>query len=235
MNWRITRFPTLDSTNDLALEWMRAGRAAAGDVLVTAEQLAGRGRLGRTWHSPPGALLMTAVLPFLPQRVGWTALAAGAAVASTVRELGAPAGVKWPNDVVLEGRKLAGVLAETSVPGLVAVGIGLNVSNPLPPDPALADRTARLVEVAPALDPDQVLDLLLPQLAYFWKLLLDDDLTALRDRWTDLDTTIGRRVLWSERSVTGTAVGIDGSGALRLRTDDGRRLTASVGEVTFLD
>ena len=235
MNWRITRFPTLPSTNDLALEGMRAGRAAAGDVLVAAEQHAGRGRLGRTWHSAPGALLVTAVLPFIPERVGWTALAAGAAVASTVRGLGAPAGVKWPNDVVLDGRKLAGVLVETAVPRLVAVGIGLNVCNPLPDDPELALRTARLAELDPTLEPEAVLDLLLPQLAYFWKLLLDDDLTALRDRWTDLDTTIGRRVLWSEHSVPGTAIGIDGSGALRLRMDDGQRQTATVGEVTFLD
>src|SRR5579872_1660136 len=101
MEWRIHRFETLASTNDLALEWMRAGRAGPGDVLVAAEQSAGRGRPGRRWESPEGALLLTAVLPFTPARVGWTALAAGIAVARAARDLGAPAGVKWPNDVAL--------------------------------------------------------------------------------------------------------------------------------------
>src|SRR3954469_13932066 len=114
MNWRIERFAVLPSTNDLALTRMRCGEARAGDVIVAGSQSAGRGRPGRTWHSPEGALLMTAVLPFHPARAGWNALAAGAAVASAVRALGAPAGVKWPNDVVIHGRKLAGILAETT-------------------------------------------------------------------------------------------------------------------------
>lgn len=234
MNWNVTRFPLLASTNDLALEWLRAGQARAGDVLVTAEQLAGRGRPGRSWHSPRGALLMTAILPFAPERVGWTALAAGIAVASAVRELGAPAGVKWPNDVVLEGRKLAGILAETSVPGLVAVGIGMNVTNPLPPDPDLAARTARLADLVPGVDVDGMLQRVLGHLAGTWSLLAAADLHPLQRAWTELDTTQGRRVQWSAAGVCGTAEGIDETGALLLRTDDARLVTAAVGEVTFL-
>src|SRR5689334_17674790 len=100
MDWRIHHFPTLPSTNDLALDWMRAARARAGDVLVAAEQLAGRGRPGRVWRSSRGALLLTAVLPFRPERAGWSALAAGIAVALAAADLGAPASVKWPNDVL---------------------------------------------------------------------------------------------------------------------------------------
>lgn len=234
MNWNVTRFPVLASTNDLALEWMRAGNARAGDVLVTAEQRAGRGRPGRAWHSPPGALLMTAVLPFVPERVGWTSLAAGIAVATAVREWGVPAGVKWPNDIVLDGRKLAGVLAETSVPGLVAVGIGLNVTNPLPADPELAARTARLVDTLPEITVEQVLEQVLAQLERQWTLLEVLDACLLSVVWEALDTTRGRRLRWSEEGVTGTAEGVDEHGALILRTDSGRLVTAAVGEVTFL-
>lgn len=234
MNWSVTRFPILASTNDLALEWMRAGHARAGDVLVAAEQLAGRGRPGRSWHSPKGALLMTAVLPFVPERVGWTALAAGIAVASAVRELGPRAGVKWPNDVVLEGRKLAGVLAETSVAGLVAVGIGMNVTNPLPPDPELTVRTARLADFVPQVDVDTVLERVLEHLEQQWMLLSAADLGSLRRAWIGLDTTCGRRLRWSETGTAGTAEGVDESGALILRTDEGHRFSAAVGEVTFL-
>lgn len=235
LSWRVTRFPILASTNDLALEWMRAGTARAGDVLVTAEQTSGRGRPGRTWHSPKGALLMTAVLPFLPERVGWTSLAAGLAVARAAGSLGAPAGVKWPNDVVLEGRKLAGILAETSVPHLVAVGIGLNVTNPLPPDPHLAARTARLADSIPDVTVEHALEAVLAQLDAAWQLLQAPDLTPLQASWRDLDTTSGRRLRWSQQDLTGTALGVDDRGALRLRTSDGTIVTAAVGEVGFLD
>ena len=233
MNWRIHRFPILPSTNDLALEWMRSGQATAGDVLVADEQLAGRGRPGRAWHSGHGALLFTAVLPFWPERVGWTALAAGVAVASAVRELGAPAGVKWPNDVVLRRRKLAGILVETSTPGLAAVGVGMNVSNPLPEE--VRERAVRLDDSVPDVTPESVLDAVLGQMAAAWDRLSVNDLAALRERWEALDTTVGRGVRWSEAGIVGTADGIEDSGALRIRTDDGRVLVAAVGEVGFLD
>jgi len=235
MTWRIHRFPILASTNDLALEWVRAGTADVGDVVVAAEQTAGRGRPGRSWHSPRGALLMSAVLPFHPARVGWTALAAGLAAAEAARDLGAPAGVKWPNDVVIGARKLAGVLAEASVPGLVVVGIGMNVSNPAPDDPELAARSARLVEYTPEAGVDTVLDALLERLAARWELLAAAEPGPLRRAWEALDTTAGRRLLWSESRAAGIAEGVDDAGALRLRAGDGRLLTAVVGEVTFLD
>jgi BirA family biotin operon repressor/biotin-[acetyl-CoA-carboxylase] ligase len=234
MTWRISRFPILASTNDLALDWMRSGHATAGDVLVTEEQLSGRGRPGRVWHSPKGALLMTAVLPFIPERVGWTSLAAGVAVASAARDLGAPACVKWPNDVTLHGRKLAGVLAETSVARLVAVGIGMNVCNPLPDAPELVARSARLADTIPCATVDAALNTVLARLAGFWDHLSASDLTPLREAWSALDTTAGRRLHWSERGVSGVAQGVDEHGALVLRTDEGRLVTAAVGEVTFL-
>lgn len=227
----MTRLPAVPSTNDLALESMRAGRAAPGELIVAEEQTAGRGRPGRTWVSQRGALLCTAILPFYPERAGWTALAAGVAVARAVRELGAPAGVKWPNDVVLSGRKLAGILVETCVPGLAAVGIGLNVRNPAPP----ALPIAVLADFLPAVDLESVLQALLPQLVLAWEQLAGPDLLNLRDAWLELDTTRGRRVRWVEERVTGEAEGIDASGALLIRAEDGRLLTAQVGEVGFLD
>jgi BirA family transcriptional regulator, biotin operon repressor / biotin---[acetyl-CoA-carboxylase] ligase len=235
MNWRIHRFVTLPSTNDLALEWMREGRANPGDVFVAARQTGGRGRPGRAWHSPEGALLFTAVLPFRPERAGWTALAAGLAVARAVRELGAPAGVKWPNDVVLDGRKLAGVLAETTVPHLVAVGIGLNVTNPPPADSVLAGRVIRLADAVPDARPDSTLEVLLRHLSECWALLFARDLAPLHQAWVELDRTAGRRIRWSEEGVTGLAAGVDTSGALLIRTSDDRHIRASVGEVAFID
>jgi BirA family biotin operon repressor/biotin-[acetyl-CoA-carboxylase] ligase len=238
MHWRLRRFPILASTNDLALEWLRSGQAAAGDVLVAEEQLAGRGRPGRVWHSAKGALLFTAVLPFRPERVGWTSLTAGIAVAEAVRSLDAPAGVKWPNDVVLEGRKLAGILAETTATTsppchILAVGIGVNVTNPLPDDPALAGRAARLADFLPAVTTEQVLEAVLQRLAERWPLLAASDLGPLLQAWVELDTTRGRRVRWSQEDLTGVAQGVDDAGALLILADDGRRVAAAAGEVEF--
>jgi biotin-[acetyl-CoA-carboxylase] ligase BirA-like protein len=233
VTWEIEEFPLLPSTNDLALDRMRAGACRAGDVLIAAEQVAGRGRPGRSWHSPVGGLWMTAVLPFYPKRVGWTSLAAGLAVARAVRDLGAAARVKWPNDVLLDGRKLAGVLAETSSPDLVAIGIGLNVLNPVPDDPVLAARCARLVETVPGVQVATVRDSILAQLETIWRLLAAPDLHPLRSAWEELDAARGRSVLWSATRAAGIAEGVDAAGALLIRTSDGSLRAASVGEVSF--
>jgi BirA family biotin operon repressor/biotin-[acetyl-CoA-carboxylase] ligase len=234
MEWRVQRFPILASTNDLALGLMRAGAASAGDVWVADEQSAGRGRRGRSWHSTRGALMFTAALQFYPERAGWTALAAGCAVAAAVRDLGAPASVKWPNDVLVGGRKLAGVLVESCVPALAAVGIGLNVTNALPPDEALLCPATRLEDHLPGVGLELVLDRVLAQLAAHWELLRGGDLAALHRIWNGLDTTRGRRVRWSYEAASGTALGIEESGALRLHLDDGRLVSAVVGEIDFV-
>jgi BirA family biotin operon repressor/biotin-[acetyl-CoA-carboxylase] ligase len=175
------------------------------------------------------------VLPFWPERVGWVALAAGLSAAQAVRDLGAEAGVKWPNDVTLQGKKLAGVLAETSVPDLVAIGIGMNVTNPLPEDPVLAARCARLADPLPEVTLDTMLEALLARLGENWGALEAGGVSGLHQAWSALDTTAGRPLRWSEQGLTGTALGIDEAGRLRLRCTDGREITASVGEVGFLD
>lgn len=234
MNWHIQRFPILVSTNGLALDWLESGHVDAGNVIVAEEQTWGRGRHGRKWHSPKGALLMTAVLPFWAERVGWTSLAAGISVALAVRDLGAPAGVKWPNDVVLDGRKLGGVLVETNYPKLCCVGIGLNVRNPLPPDDVLMQPAARLADVLPEIEVEAVLQAVLARLAATWELLAAERWDALRAHWEQLDTTAGRRVRWSQGDVTGVAEGIDADAALVLRLDNGTRAAARMGEIQFL-
>lgn len=123
--------PQTGSTNADLLEAARAG-AAEGLVLVAEEQTAGRGRLGRTWSAPAGAALTFSVLlrpaGVPPTRLGWLPLLTGVAVAAAVRaETGVPASLKWPNDVLVGERKLAGILAEAHSDAVV-VGVGLNVT-----------------------------------------------------------------------------------------------------------
>jgi BirA family biotin operon repressor/biotin-[acetyl-CoA-carboxylase] ligase len=234
MNWRLHHFPSLDSTNTLALQWLREGRANPGDVLLADEQTAGRGRQGRVWHSPRGMLIMTAVLPLRMGRAGWTSLAAGIATTRAVNDLGADAGVKWPNDVWLRGGKLAGILVETTGGDLAAMGLGMNVVNPLPDAARLANPPSRLADWVPHVTVEGLLERVLERLDECWELLEQPDLTPLRRLWEELDTTAGRPVRWSNNGVTGVARGVDDAGALLIETDGGRVEHAAVGEVTFL-
>jgi BirA family biotin operon repressor/biotin-[acetyl-CoA-carboxylase] ligase len=141
----IRRFATIDSTNRYVLECAATG-AAEGLVAVADEQTAGRGRLGRTWIAPPGAALLVSVLlrPVLPpERMHLVTLAAALALVDVVPE---DAQVKWPNDVVVADRKLAGILAETDGAGAVVVGMGCNVRADWFPDELRETATATVIE-----------------------------------------------------------------------------------------
>ncbi|MGE5071819.1 MAG: biotin--[acetyl-CoA-carboxylase] ligase [Anaerolineae bacterium] len=139
-------FPTIGSTNDEALAWAAAGAPDAA-LVVSDEQTAGRGRSGRKWHTPPGAALAMSLIlrPTVFERTApgrYTGLAA-LAVAQHCQMLGLQAEIKWPNDVLLTGRKVAGILVESVWAGdaldAAVVGIGLNVAAAaLPPPETLA-------------------------------------------------------------------------------------------------
>jgi BirA family biotin operon repressor/biotin-[acetyl-CoA-carboxylase] ligase len=193
-----------------------ADRARAGEpaglVVVAEEQAAGRGRLGRSWVSPARAGLTFSVLlrPDLPPtRWAWVPLLAGVAVARAVREQAAvDADLKWPNDVLIAGRKVCGVLSEAVAPDAVVVGVGLNVTTrreELPHDAA----TSLRLENAATTDRDTLLRATLRELG---RVLADPDLTGYRE----LCSTIGRRVRLElpAASVEGTAEGVDEDGRL---------------------
>ncbi len=126
------RFARLDSTNRHVLDQARRG-APQGLVAVADHQTAGRGRLGREWVSPPGASLLASVLwrPELPvERLHLLTFAMGLAAAAACQRVARfRPGLKWPNDLVVDGAKLAGVLAEADLP-VVVVGIGVNLDWP---------------------------------------------------------------------------------------------------------
>lgn len=238
MTWRIEWLDEVGSTNDLALSRLAAGTGRVGDVLAARRQTAGRGRGSRSWHSPEGGLFMSAVLP-LPGLTGWAALGAGMAVARAARELGAPARVKWPNDVLIEGRKLAGVLVETRG-GPAIVGIGLNV-HPAARPQSLRN-VADLQEYAPGITVEASLVAVLAHLGESWELLLNGDLPALVERWDALDALRGAPVTWRPGPADcpdaprrrGVAEGVDATGALRLRLPGGSLELLTAGDVSQL-
>ena len=207
------------STNDRARALAIAG-APHGTLVTAGSQSAGRGRQGRTWAAPPGRALLLSLLlrsydPLLPLR-------AGLAVADLAGEA---AKVKWPNDVLLDGRKLAGVLVEARPDaGWAVLGMGVNVAV------ELADLPAEVRELAATLGrPPGALEASLTELlAHLQRRLAEppaDCLAALRER----DALRGRPLRWSGGA--GTGAGIDDDGALLVRLADGSVRTLDAGEV----
>jgi BirA family transcriptional regulator, biotin operon repressor / biotin---[acetyl-CoA-carboxylase] ligase len=207
------------STNDRARALAAAG-APHGTLVTAGEQTAGRGRQGRTWSAPPGRALLCSLLlrdydPLLPLR-------AGLAVADLA---GAAARVKWPNDVLLEGRKVAGILVEARPQdGWAVLGMGINVAvdvADLPPELRARAGTLgrRPDELETALG--ELLDALRLRLAEPADVTLD----ALRAR----DALRDRPVRWADGE--GVGAGIDDAGALRVRLAGGELVTLDAGEV----
>jgi BirA family biotin operon repressor/biotin-[acetyl-CoA-carboxylase] ligase len=210
------------STNDRARALAQQG-APHGTLVTAAEQRAGRGRQGRTWSAPPGrALLLSLVLRDPPTLLP---LAAGLAVAEVA---GPSAAVKWPNDVLIDGRKVAGILAEGRADeGWAVLGIGVNVAlrvDELPPE---LHATAGTLGLGPA-DLEPTLERLLVALERALAL----DTSALLEAYRARDALRGHEVAWS--GGRGTAAGIDEAGRLVVQLGDGGRTALSAGEVHLL-
>jgi BirA family transcriptional regulator, biotin operon repressor / biotin---[acetyl-CoA-carboxylase] ligase len=209
-----------DSTSDRARALALAG-APHGTLVTAGEQRAGRGRQGRTWSAPPGrALLMSLVLREVPALL---ALSSAVAVADVV---GAGSKIKWPNDVLVDGRKVAGILAEgRPQEGWAVLGIGINVAvrtEDLPAD--LAGRAAGL-----GLEPADVEPMLAALLAALDQRLPEDPAATL-DAFRARDALLGREVSWSHGR--GVGAGVDDSGHLLVdRADGGGRVALDAGEV----
>jgi BirA family biotin operon repressor/biotin-[acetyl-CoA-carboxylase] ligase len=207
------------STNDRARALAQDG-APHGTLVTAAEQHAGRGRQGRTWSAPPGrALLLSLVLRDPPALLP---LAAALAVAEVA---GPSAQIKWPNDVLVEGRKVAGILAEGRPhEGWAVLGIGLNVAvrvDELPPE---LHATAGTLGLAPA-DLEPTLDRLLAALERALAL----EATALLEAYRERDALRGHEVVWA--GGRGRAAGVDGVGRLVVELPEGGRTALSAGEV----
>ena len=219
VHWRLT-----DSTNERAKELADAG-ALHGTLVTADEQSAGRGRQGRAWTAPPGsAVLMSLVLRELDERHALLPLAAAVAVCEA---LPVDAAIKWPNDVWIGRRKVAGILVEgRPQEGWAALGIGINVSTDSFPA-ELADIATSLQLAGHATTAEAILTELLGALDRW----IEAPPGAVLEAWRSRDALKGERVRWSGGE--GIADGIDDSGALVVVTDDGP-VTLDAGEVHLL-
>ncbi|WP_051221575.1 biotin--[acetyl-CoA-carboxylase] ligase [Conexibacter woesei] len=210
---------TVGSTNDRARDLAAAG-APSGALVTASAQTSGRGRQGRVWTTQVGAAVTMSIIlrdppPVLP-------LIAAVAVAETI---GDGARIKWPNDVLVDGRKVSGILAEGRPhEGWAVLGIGVNVAVDvalLPPE--VQDRAGSLGRARSEVEP--FLSSLLAALSSWLAAPLEETLAAWRAR----DALLGQTIAWS--GGTGTAAGIDATGELLVTLASGETITLNAGEV----
>lgn len=220
-----------DSTNARARELAMRG-APDGTIVTAAEQSAGRGRQGRTWSAPPGrALLLSALVRDLSRRDALLPLAVPVAVAHACDEFaGATCGIKWPNDIWIDGRKLCGILLEgRPQEGWAVIGIGLNVGTTADEFPEELRATATSLAIASGSDPgtEPVLEAVLAALGDW----LGAGAGEVLDAWRERDVLSGSTIRWNGGE--GKAAGLDDSGGLLVDTAAGR-VVLDAGEVHLL-
>lgn len=217
--------PELDSTNS---ELMRRARAGQFDpvLLVAQRQTAGRGRLGRSWQSgAQEALTFSLGLPLQPHDWSGLSLAVGLSVAEALH----PAlQLKWPNDLWLQGRKLAGILIETASVGEIryaVIGIGINITTP--GATGLSTPPAALSELLPGVDAPAALARIAMPLITAVRRFETDGFAALQPSFNKRDALYGQVVQCSDGTV-GVARGVDALGALLVHTDSGvKKITSA--------
>ncbi len=235
--WRVERFEELGSTSDLCISRAKAGEAA-GLVITADRQVAGRGSRGRKWQSPPGNINLSALLR--PSQTsadsGIFSLLAGVAVAEALGQClprGADISLKWPNDVLIAGAKVAGILVDASsnAQGIdwLVIGIGINI-NHAPDVPGRL--TTTLHAHGGTADATTVGDILLQRLAIRLDTLAASGPAAISGAWLQLAHPVGTElnITSAHGAITGTFAGLSSAGELLLNRD-GRIDRISTGEV----
>jgi BirA family transcriptional regulator, biotin operon repressor / biotin---[acetyl-CoA-carboxylase] ligase len=220
-----------DSTNERARALALAG-ASSGTVVTADAQTAGRGRRGRTWAAPPGkALLCTAILRPLDARHALLPLAGPVAVCEAVESL-APVDcqIKWPNDIWIDERKVAGVLIEARVPEWAVIGVGVNVALEL--DDLPADLRWPATSVGHGVRVEDALEALCERLGHW----AQAQARAVLSEFEARDALRGRELRWERAGSEhpdgeGIAKGVDRAGNLLVETATGERLSLGAGEV----
>ncbi len=245
---RILHFEQITSTMDEASALAEKG-AEDGTVVLAEEQSAGRGRFSRPWLSPKGNLSLSVLLRPERRMADFVSMLAGLAVVRSVRKTtGLEAYLKWPNDVLLRGRKLSGILVETSYSSnelqYVVVGIGINLSFDPSMAPELSDTAAGLdLEAGRPIEQGEMLRNLLQEMDALYLDLKGSDQQSpdvasgslrILDEYRSCLSTLGQQVevTWKNDTYRGYADDVDETGNLILRLDTGRTKTIFAGEVT---
>jgi BirA family biotin operon repressor/biotin-[acetyl-CoA-carboxylase] ligase len=236
----IHHFETLASTNDLAKE-MGAKGAPEGTLVVAEGQTAGRGRLGRGWASPPGAGLYVSLLlrpPLPPTEMPQITLTVAVAVARAIRRAtGLVPGIKWPNDLLLQGKKVAGILTEMETESdqirYLVVGLGLNINNSEFPTELQATATSLALAGGRTFSRLDILKSWLEEFEDLYERFLAREFPGILEEWKKYTVTLGHPVTVRQGplEISGQALEVAPDGALLIQTGTGEIVRVASGEI----
>jgi BirA family biotin operon repressor/biotin-[acetyl-CoA-carboxylase] ligase len=237
-------FSTVDSTNEQARQYLERD-TPEGLVLIAESQTQGRGRRGREWVSMPGVGLYLSVIlkPKIQlRRLPQLTLLAGLAATLAINEFTLQkANLKWPNDILLNGKKCCGILCETHPTNNgetgVIVGIGINVNHSLPdfPNGLKSTATSLKIETEKAIDRLSLVCAILGHLDEQYDAFLNDPKQTLMEKWLENSDMVGQKitVTHGNSSTNGTALGLDSNGRLLMRSEKGEEVAFDSGEVSL--
>ncbi len=231
LGWPIIYRQRVTSTQDIAREAALAG-APEGLLVLADEQTAGRGRAGRSWWAPPGTSILSSVLlrpPLPPERTGYIGMIAGLAMSDALADVaGVNVALKWPNDLLLHGRKLGGILIESLWEGLhleaVILGLGLNVTVRFPPESPLYGQAISLLEAGAEVEREPIIVAYMRRLAEYYARVRAGWVPTRA--WAERLDTLGKpvRVVEHEATWDGFAVDVTLTGELVVQVGDERRI-----------
>jgi len=241
---KIVHYFRTDSTNSAALQ-LDAQDGPHGTVVIAEEQTAGRGRLGREWYSEKSSGIYTSIIlrpPLSPVAAPILTLLAGVAAHRAVRSAtGLSVDVRWPNDLLVNGKKVCGILTEMKAEldrlHMVVLGIGINVNHRALPEELQEIATSLALEGGRRYSRLQVLTELFRDVERYYHMLLKEGNAAIVREWSAASSYAeGKRVRVkaSGREYSGTTAGLDASGALKVLRDDGQPELLVAGEITEL-
>jgi len=235
-------FDELSSTNIKAKELAQDGEAE-GTVVIAQMQKSGRGRFDRRWESPDGGLYLSIILKpnVSPDKITLLPLVAALAVSTTISNYGLSSTIKWPNDVRVHKKKIAGILLESDVNEnqlhyvILGIGVNLNIDVNLFPSELKDTTTSLLHELHTVVDYHKFLENLLLSFDTYYAMFLNEEFESIISKWKMLSDTLDRRVkiVTSSDEIIGKAYDVDRSGFLLVITDSGEHKKIMSGDCLY--
>jgi len=238
-------YEEIGSTNDEAFRLGLAG-APEGTALIANSQSAGKGRMQRVWHSPAGSNIYTSIIlrpQIEPARAPQLSILAGVAVVD-VLESYCPDRIKlkWPNDVLIDGKKVCGILSQMKTTArkvnfiVLGVGINVNINYSQFPKEICNLATSLAIETGREISRQELIISLYENLAKWYNKLLKDGFCRIKEKWLSISPMIGQtvQVMFQEEAVSGKAIGLDEDGSLILLTAGNKEFKVSAGDATIV-